>query len=183
MIRSTILTVTLVFNGILAQTAMTRANRITWPVESSSAYTTTFAEYTHSHEQQLYAAQIRASYRPSREGSTPEQFTGRLPADIPCIIHFNDGLKVPALTIRSINGDKLLVRDQTGRQQDILITCITQIEVAAADIAAYKTEKGIPNTRRWLKNLLSKPRNYVLSLGWLTIEEKIVLLQARFVIA
>lgn len=185
MVRSTILTVALVFNGLFAQTAMTIVNRITWPVESSSAYASTVEEYTQFHEQQLYAAQIRASFCSSRAAtrSAPEHFTGRLPADTHCIIHFNNGLKVPTLIIQSIDDNKLIVRDKTGRQQDILIACITQIEIVAADIATYKIEKGIPDSRGWLKNLLNKPRNYVLSLGWLTIEEKIELLQSRFMIA
>ena len=76
------------------------------------------------------------------------------------------------------------MRDRTGRQLDILIVCITQIEITAADIAVFKRERGVPDeTGGWLKNLFIKPRNYILSLGWLTIEQKIELLQSRFMIA
>jgi len=185
MIRSTILTVALVLNVLFAQNIGTTITRNTWPAESISVNGTTFAENANSHEQQLYAAQIRASYRTSRSTATitPEQFAGRLPADIPCIIHFNNGLKATDLTIRNIDGGKLIVQDRNGRQQDILIVCITQIEITAADFAVYKNESSISDSGGWLKNLFNRPRNFVLSLGWLTIEEKIELLQSRFVIA
>ena len=186
MIRLIILTVALVFNVLCAQTSGAIINRNPWPAESFSVNAATFAENANSHEQQLYAAQIRSSYRSCRDAATTgtsEQFEGRLPADMPCIIHFNNGLKASDLTIRNIDNGKLIVQDRNGRQQDILIVCITQIEIAAADFAVFKNESGIPDTNGWLKNLLKRPRNFVLSLGWLTIEEKIELLQSRFVIA
>ncbi len=172
MSHRSVFTAVLILNGLLAQNSF------------SVAGTANNSGDSYSHEQELYASQIRSSCRPMHKlFQSSENIPDSLPADIQIIISFNSGLKIPALTIISIRDGRLVVRDKNGRFQEILLDCITQIEIPACEMRKFENKSGGSDNDRWLPNLFARNKKYILSLGWLTMEEKIELLQLQFIAA